>query len=55
MVAAGEEYRYYSANSDDLSGLTIKKLALRMTNFRRINEQDIKFRAAIAGAKLKGQ
>jgi hypothetical protein len=48
-----EEYRFYSSNSDELSEVTIKKLALRMTNFRKINDQDIKFRAAIAGAKLK--
>lgn len=54
MASVVEEYRYYSANTDDLSGLTIKKLALRMTNFRKINEQDIRFQAAIAGAKLKG-
>lgn len=48
-----EEYRFYSSNTDDLSAVTIKKLALRMANFRKVNEQDIKFRAAIAGAKLK--
>jgi hypothetical protein len=45
--------RYYSNGSVDVSSLTIKKLALRITNFRKINDQDIKFRAAIAGAKLK--
>lgn len=45
--------RYYSHGSTDLSSLTIKKLGLRLANFRKVNEQDIKFRAAMAGAKLK--
>lgn len=45
--------RYYSNGSVDLSTITIKKLALRISNFRKINNQDIRFRAAIAGAKLK--
>jgi len=53
VATSVEEMRYYSNSSDDLGKLTIKKLALRINNFRKINEQDIKFRAAIAGAKLK--
>jgi len=48
-----EEYRFYSANSDNLSELTIKKLALRMQHFNEISRRDIKFRAALAGAKMK--
>jgi len=45
--------RFYSNGSTDVSTLSIKKLALRIAQFRKINDQDIRFRAAIAGAKLK--
>lgn len=53
MSSAVEEYRFYSANSDNLGGLPIKLLAVRMANFHKINERDIKFRAKIAGATFK--
>jgi hypothetical protein len=53
MALAVEEMRYFSAGMVNYEDLTIKKLALRMQNFRKVNESDIKFRAAIAGAKLK--
>lgn len=44
--------RYYS-HVGDLSKVTIKLLAIRMRAFRKINHEDIKLRAALAGAKLR--
>jgi hypothetical protein len=45
--------RFYSSGASDLSAVTIKMLAIRVKNFRKINNNDIKLRAALAGAKLK--
>lgn len=45
--------RFYSHGVGDLSRLTIKMLAIRLKTFRKINNEDIKFRAALAGAKLR--
>jgi len=46
-----EHYRYYSASAGDLRVLTIRQLVLRLSNFLKIHNQEMKNRVTLAGGK----
>lgn len=46
--------QYYQAGAGDFRSLTVRLLAHRYQVFAEIRREEIKFQAALAGAKLKG-
>jgi hypothetical protein len=46
-----EQYRYYSASAGDIRQLSVKQLTLRIHNFTKVHNQEMKNRIALAGGK----
>nr|DAF77138.1 MAG TPA: hypothetical protein [Caudoviricetes sp.] len=52
-MESAEAMAFYSKSASDLSTMTIVLLARKLEIFQRTHKDNLKFQAAIAGAKLK--